>query len=271
MSDSGSTGLVSTSLSPAHKASRAPEADPARAFISAKPALKSSELASWRPRRSSAPAVSLTRAWFRYERGSAWVVRNLDLAVAPGRIHALVGGNGCGKSTLLSLMAGTLKLQKGVQTVSASSQALLPQDPRALFAEETVQDELMEWSGAAGYSLADVHDMLRAIGLDAHGSRHPYDLSGGQQQLVALAKLLLIRPQLLLLDEPTKGLDLAARREMARVLAAQRDRGATIVLATHDLDFVEQVADDVSMIFDGEVACTTSCKEFFRGNVYYQP
>lgn len=217
------------------------------------------------------PAVSLTRAWFRYERGGAWIVRNLDLDVASGRIHALVGGNGCGKSTLLSIMAGSLKLQKGRWVVSTRAQALLPQDPRALFAAETVRDELMEWSGATGYSANEVRRMLRTVGLDGFGVRHPYDLSGGQQQLLALAKLLLIRPQLLLLDEPTKGLDLAARREIACLLNEQRAAGTTIVLATHDLDFVEQVADEVSMIFDGEVACTASCEEFFRGNVYYQP
>ena len=84
-------------------------------------------------------------------------------------------------------------------------------------------------------------------------------------------KLLLIRPRLLLLDEPTKGLDVPARRAIARILRARRADGVTVVMATHDLDFVEQVADDVSMMFDGEVACTEPSEEFFRGNVYYRP
>ncbi|WP_297184014.1 AAA family ATPase, partial [uncultured Enorma sp.] len=97
------------------------------------------------------------------------------------------------------------------------------------------------------------------------------DLSGGQQQLLALGKLLLVKPELLLLDEPTKGLDLEARRVLASVLIELRERGVAIVMATHDLDFVEQVADTVSMLFDGEIACTEPSGEFFEGNVYYRP
>lgn len=219
----------------------------------------------------AAPAASLARAWFRYERAGAWVLRNFDLAIRPGRIHALVGGNGCGKSTVLSILAGARSLQKGTARIEAPSRALLPQDPRALFVEETARAELMEWARAAGYTQGDADEMLGELGLSACAERHPYDLSGGQQQLLALGKLLLIRPRLLLLDEPTKGLDVPARRAIARILRARRADGVTVVMATHDLDFVEQVADDVSMMFDGEVACTEPSEEFFRGNVYYRP
>ena len=223
------------------------------------------------PAEPDAPAASLARAWFRYERAGAWVLRNFDLAIRPGRIHALVGGNGCGKSTVLSILAGARSLQKGTARIAAPSRALLPQDPRALFVEETARAELMEWARAAGYAQRDADEMLGELGLSACADRHPYDLSGGQQQLLALGKLLLIRPRLLLLDEPTKGLDVPARRAIARILRARRADGVTVVMATHDLDFVEQVADDVSMMFDGEVACTEPSEEFFRGNVYYRP
>ncbi len=223
------------------------------------------------PAEPVAPAVSLARAWFRYERAGAWVLRNFDLVIRPGRIHALVGGNGCGKSTVLSILAVARSLQKGTARIAAPSRALLPQDPRALFVEETARAELMEWARAAGYTQRDADEMLGELGLSACAERHPYDLSGGQQQLLALGKLLLIRPRLLLLDEPTKGLDVPARRAIARILRARRADGVTVVMATHDLDFVEQVADDVSMMFDGEVACTEPSEEFFRGNVYYRP
>lgn len=219
----------------------------------------------------SVPAVRFDRAWFRYGRDSDWVLRNLELLVGRGRIHALVGGNGCGKSTLLSLVAGSSKLQRGSLAVGVAAKALLPQDPRSLFAEETVDDELMEWSAVAGYGRADVDAMLARCGLTRCASLHPYDLSGGQQQLLALAKLLLTDPELLILDEPTKGLDLPARRLVASVLRELRAGGATVLMATHDLDFVEQVADDVSMVFDGDIACTDPTKEFFTGNVYYRP
>ncbi|MDY2777492.1 MAG: ATP-binding cassette domain-containing protein [Collinsella sp.] len=216
-------------------------------------------------------AVKVERAWFRYRRDDDWVLRNLDIEVGAGRIHALVGGNGCGKSTLLAAMAGINRLQRGRVWAALAGKALLPQDPRALFAMETVDDELMEWSSAAGYGRSDVDAMLACTGLTSSAALHPHDLSGGQQQLLALGKLLLTDPDLLLLDEPTKGLDLSSRRLIAALLRSLRDAGATVVLATHDLDFVDQVADEVSMIFDGELSCTESSEGFFDGNVFYQP
>ena len=216
-------------------------------------------------------AVKFKDAWFRYGRDAEWVLRGLDLQIAAGTIHALVGGNGSGKSTLLALMAGTRKLQHGKAEIRPEAKAFLPQDPQALFAEETVEAELMEWAKLGGYTSADIDDMLERIGLARSASLHPYDLSGGQQQLLALGKLLLIKPRLLLLDEPTKGLDNAARSLTARALVALREDGATMVLATHDLDFVSQVANEVSMLFDGEVACTEPTAEFFRGNMLYRP
>lgn len=218
-----------------------------------------------------AAAVRLERAWFRYDRAGSWVLRGMDFTARGGSIHAFVGGNGCGKSTLLGIMAGTLKLQRGTCRIERAAKALLPQDPRALFVAETVLDELTEWSRAAGYEGADALAMLERLGLAGLERRHPYDLSGGQQQLLALGKLLLVKPELLLLDEPTKGLDLEARRVLASVLIELRERGVAIVMATHDLDFVEQVADTVSMLFDGEIACTEPSGEFFEGNVYYRP
>lgn len=218
-----------------------------------------------------AAAASLSRAWFRYGRTSRWVLRGFDLKVREGGIHALVGGNGCGKSTILKLMAGLERPGRGSVVVAAPSRALLPQDPRALFIAESVEDELMEWSSSVGYGRAEAHAMLEGLGLDGLARRHPYDLSGGQQQLLGLGKLLLVGPRLLLLDEPTKGLDLSSRRILARSLSGLADDGAAVVMATHDLDFAYDVADEVTMVFDGEAACTAPAKEFFEGNVYYRP
>lgn len=216
-------------------------------------------------------ALAVSRAWLRYGRDDDWILRGLDMVARRGRIHALVGGNGCGKSTLLSALGGALRLQRGSVRTDAAVTVLLPQDPRALFTQESAGEELMAWSGRLGYGKKEARAMLERLGLGACAARHPYDLSGGQQQLLALGKLLLAKPDLLLLDEPTKGLDRAARAEVARVLVGLRGRGATVVMATHDLDFVVQVADDVSMMFDGQLACTDTSEEFFRGNVYYRP
>ncbi len=216
-------------------------------------------------------AVALNRAWFRYGHDSGWILRNLDLQVRAGSIHALVGGNGCGKSTLLSIVAGSAKLQRGKLSAASKARVLLPQDPRALFAAETALDELMEWAPAAGYDRAAAQEMLERMGLAERADLHPYDLSGGQQQLLALGKLLLAKPEVLLLDEPTKGLDTSARRMVARVLTDLRAQGKTVLVATHDLDFAQQVADTVSMMFDGEIASTEPTAAFFKNNVYYRP
>ncbi|MBM6775543.1 ATP-binding cassette domain-containing protein, partial [Olsenella profusa] len=209
--------------------------------------------------------------WLRYARDGRWVLRGLDLAVAAGEVRALVGSNGCGKSTLLGALAGTLRAQRGrVRNAAADAQALLPQSPRALLACETVAQELTEWRRGGGYGAAEVEAALGRTGLASAAERHPYDLSGGQQQLLALEKLLLLRPRLLLLDEPTKGLDDAFRARVAARVAAARDAGATVVVATHDLGFVRAVADTVSLLFDGEVAVTEPTATFFERSWLYR-
>ena len=217
-------------------------------------------------------AVCVHEAWFRHGRDGDWVLRGLDLQLVQGEVRALVGGNGCGKTTLLSVLAGVAKPQKGrVKNALASSQALLPQSPKAILACETVREELSEWARGAGYGAAEVDAALVELGLADAADRHPYDLSGGQQQLLALKKLIICRPRLLLLDEPTKGLDAAARERVARAVAAARAGGATVLLATHDMAFVEAVADSVSLMFDGAVTCTQPTAEFFADSWLYRP
>ena len=222
------------------------------------------------PKMYAGSATTLAGSWFRYDRASGWVLRGLDAAFSAGAVHAIVGGNGCGKSTLLSVLAKTVKLQRGRMERTAGSAALLPQNPKALLVAETVRDELMEWASTCGYDEAAARERAASLGLAGLGERHPYDLSGGQRQLLALAKLLLIGPELLLLDEPTKGLDLASRRIIARALRDHAHAGGTVVMATHDLDFAEQVADSVAMMFDGEIACMEPSADFFADNVFYR-
>lgn len=216
-------------------------------------------------------AVSARGAWFRYGRDDDWVLRGLDLEVRQGEVHALVGGNGCGKSTLLALIAGTRRAQRGEVRSAISAKAMLPQDPKALFAEERVDEELMEWAHIGGYGADEVQAMMGELGLADRADLHPYDLSGGQRQMLALGKLLLVHPRLLLLDEPTKGLDRTARERVAGMIEAARRDGVTVIVSTHDLAFVRRVADRVSLMFDGELACTEPVGEFFRNNLFYRP
>lgn len=222
------------------------------------------------PKMHGGSATTLSEGWFRYDRASGWVLRGLDASFSAGAVHAIVGGNGCGKSTMLSVLAKTAKLQRGRMVRGAASAALLPQNPKALLVAETVRDELMEWASTCGYDENLARERAASLGLSGLDGRHPYDLSGGQRQLLALAKLLLIGPELLLLDEPTKGLDLFSRRIIARALRDHAKAGGTVIMATHDLDFAEQVADDVAMMFDGEIACMEPPADFFADNVFYR-
>ena len=112
--------------------------------------------------------------------------------------------------------------------------------------------------------------MLEKTGLAGLEASHPYDLSGGQQQLLAFAKVLLTRPKLLLLDEATKGLDAQTKLAVANLCRELTRKGTTIVLATHDLSFAACAADAITMLFDGEGACTEAPAEFFQNNLFYR-
>ena len=216
------------------------------------------------PAPSGDSAVRISDAWFRYRRDGGWVLRGFDLELAQGEMRALMGGNGSGKSTVLSLIAGMHAPQRGrCANRLAASQAYLPQNPKALLARETVHDELMEWAEPCGYGEDEVAAALERIGLAEKGGSHPYDLSGGQQQLLALEKLLLTSPSLLLLDEPTKGLDAASADMVAERLLDERSRGAAIILATHDAPFVRRMATSVTLLFDGQAAATLPRDEYF--------
>ena len=222
--------------------------------------------------KGSGLAVVMRDAYVRYGRGEDWVLRGLDLRVRTGGVHALLGGNGCGKSTLLSTVAGVRRLERGsMENALSASQALLPQDPKALFVCDSVDEELAEWQSVCGYSDDDIGSVAGRLGLSGCGNRHPYDLSGGQQQLLALAKLTLTRPRLLLLDEPTKGLDPEFKLVVARVLEEAVEDGVTVLMATHDLTFAALTADELTLLFDGECACSQPVEEFFSDNLFYCP
>ena len=217
-------------------------------------------------------AIVLEDVYVRYARNEEPVLRGADLTVQKGSVQVLVGGNGSGKSTLLKTCAGLLKPHRGrLANVLRDNQALLPQDPKALFVCDTVQEELMEWSQVCGYGPSEVQKWLCDVGLQEHAQQHPYDLSGGQQQLLAFAKLALTKPSLLLLDEPAKGLDPQSKLVLARSIRCLQSQGATVLLATHDLAFAACVAQSVSMLFDGQVTCTEPATDFFCHNLFYRP
>jgi energy-coupling factor transport system ATP-binding protein len=215
--------------------------------------------------------LSAKDLWFRYAREMPFVLRGVDFNLHAGRIAALVGGNGSGKSTLLSALAGVRRPERGrISKARNLHVALMTQNPKALFVRDRLVDDLLEWSDLGGYSMSDVDDILERFGLQMLRDRHPYDLSGGETQKAALAKILLLGPDVLLLDEPTKGLDALAKAQVGAILSdlALRD-GKAVLLTTHDLEFVSEVAHSCSMLFGREVTCTQDAHGFFMDNLFY--
>ena len=218
-------------------------------------------------------ALELKELFFRYSRTAPDVLRGADLTVYAGEIFCLLGGNGSGKTTLLSCAAGVrtpyagqvrvfgkkLSEYKG-NSLYSRCLALLPQDVQTVFLRSSVREELAE-AGASPDTLP--YDLTPLLDI------HPYDLSGGEQQLVALARVLASEPRLLLLDEPTKGLDAFARQGITDILRKLKEQGTTIVIVTHDADFAASVADRCGLFFRGETVSTDVPHRFFSENSYY--
>ena len=230
---------------------------------------------------SDIPAAKLEEVWFRYEQDSPDIAKGLSLEVFPGELLAILGGNGAGKSTTLSLLAGIQKPYRGKVTLLGKEQVqpqpgllgVLPQDPKALFIKSTVGDDLSDVLKHTGLSKEEQSARLgRVIGLchlEHLLGRHPFDLSGGEQQRAALAKVLLLQPRILLLDEPTKGLDVAFQEELAAILRRLTASGVAIVMVSHDIGFCARHAHRCALFFDGAIAAQGTPRAFFSGNSFY--
>ncbi|MBQ3054899.1 MAG: ATP-binding cassette domain-containing protein [Oscillospiraceae bacterium] len=202
--------------------------------------------------------ITAKDVWFRYEKEGEDVLRGMNLNVHRGELFALVGGNGAGKSTALTILAGQESPQRG-KVCMGGNVCVLPQDVQTLFVGNTVKEFL-------GEDCVEVAELCRIGHLL---ELHPYDLSGGEQQRAALAKLLLCAPDLLLLDEPTRGMDAFFKREFAEILNDLRARGVTVLLVTHDLEFAAEYASRCALLFDGEVLSCSTPRAFFSQNRFY--
>lgn len=192
------------------------------------------------------------------------LLKNLSLSLKKGELLTVFGGNGVGKSTLLKLFCGLLKPERG-EIERCGTISYLPQDPQTLFVGKTVREDLHlveqdEHSVDAVASLCRIRSLLE---------RHPYDLSGGEQQRAALAKVLLARPEILLLDEPTKGLDAVFKAELASILQKLTECGIGVLIVSHDTEFCARYAHRCALLFDGEIVTCASLREFFSGNRFY--
>ncbi len=224
------------------------------------------------------PALVLKELWFRYEKDSPDILRGVSAEVPAGSLYAILGGNGAGKSTTLKAISGICRPYRGKITLFGkpmekykSSElfrgclAMLPQDPKSLFVKKSVREELEEMTK----DTSAISEIARLCQIESLLGSHPYDLSGGEQQRAALAKVLLTKPRLLLLDEPTKGIDCFFKETFAKILADLKARGITVIMVSHDVEFCARHADVVAMFFDGQILTADTPRRFFGANSFY--
>ena len=224
------------------------------------------------------PALMLKELWFRYEKDSPDILRGVSAEVPAGSLYAILGGNGAGKSTTLKAISGICRPYRGKITLFGkpmekykSSElfrgclAMLPQDPKSLFVKKTVREELEEMTK----DTSAISEIARLCQIESLLGSHPYDLSGGEQQRAALAKVLLTKPRLLLLDEPTKGIDCFFKETFAKILADLKAQGITVIMVSHDVEFCARYADVVAMFFDGQILTADTPRRFFGANSFY--
>lgn len=246
-----------------------------------------------RQKENTPPAIQMKDVWFRYEKDSPDVIQNLSLEVKKGEFYALVGGNGTGKSTTLSLLgrvhqpySGRIYLD-GKDLRSFSDRELycgylgvLPQNPQSIFLKKTVLEDLYSVIGGRKEKPSNeypismkkekaIEGIVSLTHLEGLLERHPYDLSGGEQQRLALAKVLLLRPKILLMDEPTKGMDAEYKEELGSILKKLQSHGMTIFMISHDVEFVAEYADTTGLFFEGNVVISKKTRDFFAGNNFY--
>ncbi|WP_235775362.1 MULTISPECIES: ABC transporter ATP-binding protein [Paenibacillus] len=223
---------------------------------------------------ASKPLLECREISFRYEKDGPEVLKKLNFSLYRSELTAILGGNGAGKSTLLQVMAGLLKPQRGrLKPGSGVTAGYLAQNPLLYFSHDTVAEELAHMARYAGLSAADaereIGTLADKLGLGGVLDSHPQDISGGEQQRAALALVLLLRPDILLLDEPTKGLDPAAKEELAELLGALASEGRNVTIVTHDVEFAARYATRCAMLFDGGIAAEGAPPAFFGANYFY--
>ena len=226
-------------------------------------------------------AMRMKDICFRYEKEEPDVLDHVALTLYEGEVVSLLGGNGAGKTTLLSVISGTNRPYYGkIEVFGKRLQkyrgkelyirklASLPQNPQTVFLKMTVREDYEELAKVLGCKKSELA-VAQQLEITHLLDRHPYDLSGGEQQRAAIGKVLLLEPRLLLLDEPTKGIDAWSKRQLGNLLKDLRGQGITLLMVTHDVEFAAEVSDRCGLFFDHEITSVDTPEEFFCNNNYY--
>ncbi len=214
-------------------------------------------------------AVTLQNVWFRYEKNTPDVLKGLNLEVKFGEILTIMGGNGTGKSTLISLINGSRRPYSGKVYSCKELCLTLPQNPQVLFYGKTVWETLTDLPPEQAQQDGRFRSVIRLCQIGSLLNRHPFDLSGGEMQKVALAKLLLLQPKVLLLDEPTKGLDAQFKQAFAHILQQLAKDGTAVVMISHDMAFCARYSHRCLLLFNGDLAAGGTPRSFFGTNSFY--
>lgn len=221
----------------------------------------------------TAVVLEAKKVEFAYEKDKT-ILEDFELRLQPGMCYSILGGNGSGKSTALKLLSGIYEPRKG-SCYATGKVCYLPQNAKAVFSEVTVEEELFAFLCARNVeekqAQEETEQMLTFMELQKVRFQHPYDLSGGQAQRLAIAKALLCKPEVLLLDEPTKGLDASFKDKLGKRLRALCEQGLCVVLVSHDLEFCAQYATHCGLLFDGRIISEGETKEFFEQQYFYVP
>ena len=217
------------------------------------------------------PCLELEEVWFRYEKDTPDILKSVSMKAYPGELFCLLGGNGTGKSTTLSILSGIRKPYRGKRTCRAKKVVALPQNPQMLLVKKNVREELLSaFPGKKLHEVADkITEMVSLCRLEGVLDRHPFDLSGGEQQRTALAKVLLQDPEVLLLDEPTKGVDNDFKLTFAQIMKELTAKGVCVIMVSHDVEFCAQYADRCGLFFDGGIVTQDAPQPFFAGKSFY--
>lgn len=230
--------------------------------------------------------ITLKDVFFRYEKGGNDILSGTNLSIKKGEHFCILGGNGSGKTTTLKILAGLLKPYRGKVIIDNNKMtkkttadfnrlgvAMLPQNPESVFLKSRVIDDYTELCKIKGIEKSNYEDKINSIaeklGIKDLLENHPYDLSGGEIQKCALGKVLISEPKILLLDEPTKGVDAYSKLSLSKILQEIKSDGVTIITVTHDVEFASIVADRCGLFFDGEVLSSLVPQEFFSKNNFY--